>query len=200
MATKKFPSELTARGTVLTTDKLLIHNITTGETCYTTVAELLAALSIFAAGQIGFPATQVPSANVNTLDDYQEGTWTPSITFGGAASGITYGANNAGAYTKIGNIVTISGYFELTSKGVSTGDAIIGGLPFIVENQIRSRSAVSLYLLNISFADFPMAYTVINTQTIELSEITNAGVKTSLVDTNFANNSVIILNSTYRVE
>ena len=43
MATKKFPSELALRGTVLTTDKLLIHNITTGATEYTTVAALLAA-------------------------------------------------------------------------------------------------------------------------------------------------------------
>jgi len=40
MSTKKFPSELASRGTVLVTDKLLIHNITTGVTCYTTVAEL----------------------------------------------------------------------------------------------------------------------------------------------------------------
>jgi hypothetical protein len=43
MATKKFPSELSLRTPVLTTDKLLVHNITTGATEYTTVALLLAA-------------------------------------------------------------------------------------------------------------------------------------------------------------
>jgi hypothetical protein len=42
MATEKFPSELASRGTVKTTDKLIIHNIDTGATEYTTVANLLA--------------------------------------------------------------------------------------------------------------------------------------------------------------
>ena len=41
MATKKFPSDLTQRTPVLLTDKLLIHNITTGATEYCTVADLL---------------------------------------------------------------------------------------------------------------------------------------------------------------
>ena len=42
MATKKFPSEMNTRGAVKVTDKLMICNIDTGETAYTTVAELLA--------------------------------------------------------------------------------------------------------------------------------------------------------------
>lgn len=42
----KFPSELASRGTVLVTDKLLIHNISTGATEYTTVTELFAALVV----------------------------------------------------------------------------------------------------------------------------------------------------------
>lgn len=52
---KKFPSELSSRGTVKTTDKLLIHNIDTGASCYCTVAELLAAISIY--GNIGIGIT-----------------------------------------------------------------------------------------------------------------------------------------------
>lgn len=57
---KKFPSELSSRGTVKTTDKLMIHNIDTGETCYCTVAELIAALSlggISLGGNIVFDST-----------------------------------------------------------------------------------------------------------------------------------------------
>jgi hypothetical protein len=54
-------------------------------------------------GQIKFPSTQVASANANTLDDYEEGTWTPvpsaGITFAGTASYSAY-------YTKIGRLVT----------------------------------------------------------------------------------------------
>jgi hypothetical protein len=69
-------------------------------------------------GQIKFPATQVPSADANTLDDYEEGTWTMGIAFGGASVGVTYATANAGKYTKIGRQVTVTGYIELlTSKG-----------------------------------------------------------------------------------
>jgi hypothetical protein len=63
-------------------------------------------------GQIKFPATQVPSADANTLDDYEEGTWTMGIAFGGASVDVTYSANT-GTYTKIGRQVTVSGYLAL---------------------------------------------------------------------------------------
>ena len=54
-------------------------------------------------GQIAFPATQNASSDPNTLDDYEEGSWTPGITFGGAAVGVTY-ASQTGQYTKVGRV------------------------------------------------------------------------------------------------
>ncbi len=51
----KFPSELAARGTVKVTDKLIIHNIDTGATEYTTVSLLLAALAAY--GNVGIGTT-----------------------------------------------------------------------------------------------------------------------------------------------
>ena len=51
-------------------------------------------------GQIAFPATQSASANANTLDDYEEGTWTPTLT--NCVSGTVSNTN----YVKIGNVVT----------------------------------------------------------------------------------------------
>jgi hypothetical protein len=73
---------------------------------------------------VQFPANQDPSTNVNTLDDYEEGTWTPSgfnITFTSAS----------GKYTKIGNVViiTFSATFPTTAD---TSTAYITGLPFMV--------------------------------------------------------------------
>ena len=79
---------------------------------------------------IEFPATQVPSSNPNTLDDYEEGTWTPSVgrsvTFG------TYTPNvlDGGAYTKIGNVVYFSGRANGSSSGASGGVWVVRGLPF----------------------------------------------------------------------
>jgi hypothetical protein len=64
---------------------------------------------------ITFPATQVPSADANTLDDYEEGTWTPTDQSG---AGLTLTGMN-GYYTKIGRnvFVTIIGAFPVTANG-----------------------------------------------------------------------------------
>jgi hypothetical protein len=192
MATQKFSSELDNRGTLKVTDKLIIQNIDTGAVEYTTVAELMTSLSSFAAGQIGFPATQKPSSNVNTLDDYQEGEFTPVLQFGGASSGITYSIQN-GYYTKIGNLLNFTMDMLITSKGASTGSVAVSGLPF--EESVTA--ACSLWLNDISFEDFPMG--LVSDSTILLKEITNAGIRTDLNDTNFENNSRLNINGTYRV-
>ena len=76
-------------------------------------------------GGVQFPATQVPSANANTLDDYKEGTWTPIDSSG--ASLVLSGAS--GVYTKIGRLVTVSGVFTFPSNG-SGANIAIGGLPY----------------------------------------------------------------------
>jgi hypothetical protein len=84
-------------------------------------------------GGIQFPATQNTTSNANTLDDYEEGTWTPEVTVGGSTTGITYSAR-AGTYTKIGNTVRIDFIIRLTNRGSNTGDVSIGGLPFAKAN------------------------------------------------------------------
>ena len=90
-------------------------------------------------GNVAFPATQVASADANTLDDYQEGTWTPTNTSSsGFTAGITSYYGSTPSYTKIGRKVTIYGglFFGNSSGTIATGDYIdIGGLPF--SNNIR---------------------------------------------------------------
>jgi hypothetical protein len=81
-------------------------------------------------GQISFPATQNPSADPNTLDDYEEGTWTPGITVGGSASGVTY-AGQSGAYIKIGQNVLVTGRTILTNNGSGSGLVRVTGFPFL---------------------------------------------------------------------
>jgi hypothetical protein len=70
-----------------------------------------------------FPATAVASADPNTLDDYEEGTFTPSI--GGDA---TY-TSRSGTYIKVGRKVSIAGTFVINTKGTGSA-AIVSGLPF----------------------------------------------------------------------
>jgi hypothetical protein len=138
------------------------------------------------------------TAAANALDDYEEGTWTMGLAFGGASVGVTY-VDNTGAYTKIGRQVTVTGYLALSSKGSSTGSAFLTGLPFTISNSNSAYSISSLRFTTVTFANQFQAQGVINTTTIEFSEITEAGVLTALTDADFANNSTLIVSFTYFV-
>ena len=78
---------------------------------------------------ITFPATQSASTDANTLDDYEEGTWTPVIGGSGGTSGQTY-STQTGTYTKIGRQVTCNFVATLSAKGTITANLQIQGLPF----------------------------------------------------------------------
>jgi hypothetical protein len=137
-------------------------------------------------------------AAANALDDYEEGTWTMGVAFGGASVGVTTSANT-GTYTKIGRQVTVNGYIELTSKGSSTGSARITGLPFSIPNLTQNYATAGLYLGQTTFTNQFMGYGVVNTTTIQLDEVTILGAITPLENGDFANNSVIMVNFTYFV-
>jgi hypothetical protein len=78
---------------------------------------------------IAFPATQVASSDANTLDDYEEGTWTPTLYQG--STQITSATIAYGRYIKIGKVLWIGIYFYKASGAPSaTGDWQIRNLPF----------------------------------------------------------------------
>lgn len=84
-------------------------------------------------GPVVFPAVQVASSDPNTLDDYEEGTWTPIFSFATPGNlAVTYNFRNA-YYTKVGRLVTVSFALILTpfTWTTSAGGASIGGLPFV---------------------------------------------------------------------
>ncbi len=87
----------------------------------------LVSLATTNAGQVSFPPTQNPSTDPNTLDDYEEGPWTP--TLGGTA---TY-LGQSGRYTKVGRMVFIRGTLYVDSIG-SGSTTTITGLPFTPVN------------------------------------------------------------------
>jgi len=85
-------------------------------------------------GGIQFPATQSASADANTLDDYEEGSWTPTYTpHTNAFTSITYVGATPGRYTKIGNMVTVWGYIGTggITVGTASGSVYLSGLPFV---------------------------------------------------------------------
>ena len=96
------------------------------------------------AGNVSFPATQVPSADANTFDDYEEGTFTPTVldTSLSAAEGQAY-TTQVGRYTKLGNRVTIQIRVQISDLGcLTTGDSlVVGGLPFTTLNLASSEAS-----------------------------------------------------------
>ena len=94
--------------------------------------------ALTASAGIVFPATQNASANANTLDDYEEGSWTPTDVSG---AGLTL--SSGGAYVKIGGVVTIwaSVTFPSNSNGLSNQ---IGNIPFPNNNPGVYSGAMSI--------------------------------------------------------
>jgi hypothetical protein len=79
--------------------------------------------------QIAFAASHNPSSDANTLDDYEEGTWTPVDSSGAALSFTSVEAY----YVKIGQLVTVTARLTYPATGDGTVN-VIGGLPFTIQD------------------------------------------------------------------
>lgn len=146
-------------------------------------------------GQIKFPSTQVASTNANTLDDYEEGTFTPAFAFGGGTTGITY-TTQTGAYRKVGQIVHVSILITMSSKGSSTGAATITGLPFTASN--FTMLALRIGGLAAAIDAYPSAIVNGGATTISLQKLGNASTSyANMTDADFSNTGEIVLGGTY---
>jgi len=147
---------------------------------------------------ISFPGTQVTSSDANTLDDYEEGTWTPTFNFSGSSTGITY-AWQIGYYTKVGRVVTIQCYIQFGNKGSASGGLRIDGLPFTAisgsGNQAYCASSIWANALSSTVGGF-MGFVNPNS-TFILPYYSNTGSVTQITNTNCNNNSDFMLNATY---
>jgi hypothetical protein len=83
---------------------------------------------------ITFPATQVASADANTLDDYEEGTFTPTVLGSSTAGTVGY-LSQQGRYVKIGGVVYIDMSVYWNSH-TGTGQLQVGGLPFAASSSV----------------------------------------------------------------
>ena len=147
-------------------------------------------------GQITFPATQSASADANTLDDYEEGTWTPVVAGGSTAGAGTY-SSQEGTYTKIGNMVIVNCFINWSAH-TGTGSFTVTGLPF------ASNGSYTVQCGSIYASDFNAG-----TNATQLIPYPNAGT-TTIIFRGFVNNAtrtapdidtaaIIGITLTYRV-
>jgi hypothetical protein len=129
---------------------------------------------VFAGGDTGangigitFPAAVNNSSNANTLDDYEEGTWTPVVSYSGSTSGVTYNSRT-GNYTKVGNTVLVQGEVSVNSKGTGSGTvqislpfqniALRGGLAVGNTQNITGTNAAREFMIEQSTSHFLIRY------------------------------------------
>ena len=151
-------------------------------------------------GRLAFPAAQSASADPNTLDDYEEGSWTPAVTFGGSSTGVTYdGSSTGGRYTKIGRLVVATGSIKLTSKGSASGTALFTGLPFTSANDVLGASVAVGYAAGMSsVTGAVIAIVQANQARLSLFQSAN-GAAAALTNSNFTNTSQIAFTASYDV-
>jgi hypothetical protein len=88
---------------------------------------------VFPNGQgIDFSASAGGGASSSLLDDYEEGTWTGTLT--GTVSNPSTAVTATGKYTKIGNTVAVQVFFENKNTSGASGEARVSGLPFSISD------------------------------------------------------------------
>lgn len=131
-----------------TTGSLIVQNGSTEVfRVNTNGAAVLSGGNVSASGVgIAFPAAQSASTDANTLDDYEEGTWTPTIKGTTTVGTATYSVQ-VGTYTKVGRVVYFQG--RITWSGhTGTGNMQITGIPFTSLSTTNSNSACNFGYLN----------------------------------------------------
>jgi hypothetical protein len=123
---------------------------------------------------VQFPATQSASSNANTLDDYEEGTFTPTVT---ATSGSNGGGTFTGSYIKIGRFVYVTLGAVSVSKGTLSGTINVGGLPF----EVNAINATATCRWELGSGGVPAVGTTImcpqssGSTTLEIQQFSNSG-------------------------
>jgi hypothetical protein len=89
------------------------------------------------------------TAAANALDDYEEGSWTPSFIGSSGSAGSVAHSVQEGYYTKIGRLVTCQFNLTLTNRGSWSGEARLTGLPFDPADTFPAAGSVSLDNVNV---------------------------------------------------
>jgi hypothetical protein len=139
-------------------------------------------------------------AGATVLDWYLEGTFTPTVTFGGASTGVTY-IDQSGKYTRVGNILTFQLSVQISSKGSATGDFALGGLPYAASS---SNANCISSVVGTGFTGFTNSFVygriLPSAQVVTMLRMTNDGASTfTLSNTAATNTMTLALSGSYLI-
>ena len=137
------------------------------------------------------------TAAANALDDYEEGTWTPVFTMG--TSGTITMDTVLGRYTKVGNLVTCTGFANIASVSSPVGELRLGGLPFTTGS--GADAAVNLFIYNFGNTTALTAYQGLIAASLNYAIIRgyNNGAQVQDIGANVIGGAGMIFTITYRV-
>ena len=142
---------------------------------------------------ITFPASQSASTDANCLDDYEEGTWTP--TYAASSGSMTY-SQQLGYYTKIGRVVTIYCHIVTTANNGLNGNVAITGLPFTAAGNYCP-GPVHAEQLNIAASVWIWGYVIPSGVSVGLRYWNNNAPAAFLVGSQLNNGSDFMYAATY---
>lgn len=167
------------------------------------LAKALASANLFVGNASGVAAAVAMSGdatinNAGTITVGVKGSWTPTLQFGGASTGITY-SRQVGRYAKVGPLVIVTLGIILSSKGTSVGNAEISGLPFAQENSLAT-GALALGWENFNFSSgYNELYIAVdaNAATAGLRQSGNNVAIAFVTDANFNATTAIVGSGVY---
>lgn len=192
-------ANLTAAGALTATDPVPVEQA--GAAKRTTVKGMLEAdvQAVPKVDGVKFPATQVLSADPNTLDDYEEGTWTGGMTCGTSGTIALYSGWQTGKYIKIGSSVTVTGFFRAETVSSPVGELSITGLPFANGANSENRAAVALYPLTLNAGVISSIFGLINSSTTAIIASKLAAGAAAALAGDIAADSGLYINVTYSI-
>jgi hypothetical protein len=137
---------------------------------------------------ITFPATQSASSNANTLDDYEEGTWTPTYSSSGAT--FSYSVQ-VGFYVKVGTLVYVQMYLLTTVSGTTSNGLSLTGLPFTNINNSYAQAGSAIWFSGTGTPVF-----LLNSNSTSATPYLNGG--TSVLNAADVQNKYLVGSFTYR--
>ena len=165
----------------------------------TTATWALEGANVVSGTGITFPATQNSSSDANTLDDYEEGTWTPNIAFGGNTTGITYNATyNKGWYTKVGNVVVCKMACEVSNTGSATGDLTVTNFPFN-SSQVTASASYAISVNGVTTSTQVFLYGTLISGSIAVAKLVSGGSQSFIGKSDCATSISILGSIVYMV-
>jgi len=146
-------------------------------------------------------ATATGTTTAEVLNHYETGTWTGVITDGSDDATMEATATT-GAYTRIGNLVTCTGFFQTSSLGSASGALQLKGLPFTIFNNNKNYSSLSAGYatsLDITAGENIGGYASVSAASIILTVWDDTGGITALTDTMWTANGRFMITFSYAI-